>query len=390
MPNLNSGKNCCGCTACEAVCPKNAISMEPDFMGFKYPQVDYEKCIECKLCEKACSFNEEYKTPDNLTQPIPYGVRLKDTAEMMKSRSGGAFVAFSDWILKKGGVVYGAGYKNHFEVAHKRAANATERDEFRGSKYVQSDLAGIFKAVRHDLQQGLWVLFSGTPCQVAGLSAYIPTNLKEKLLTVDIVCHGVPSPHFWHDFLNYVEKKENKIVAGVDFRDKQRFGWRAHKETFTLMDPKSGQSSALSSDTYTFLFYRHLMLRPSCSECKFCNLRRPADLTLADFWGWEKTDKSINKDDKGISLILLNTPKGKNVFEETKHQFDTISPKIEDCMQGHLIRPTTFGKNHDAFISDYESRGFKYVLYKYGNVSWRYKIKNFANRCINKIKKAVH
>ena len=156
-------------------------------------------------------------------------------SEIMKSRSGAAFVAISDYILEKGGVVYGAGYKDHFRVAHKRATTKEERDEFRGSKYVQSDLTGIFRQVKEDLKQGLTVLFSGTPCQTSGLSSYIGKSLRKNLFLVDIVCHGVPGPYIWRDYLTYIEKKHGSRVVKVNFRDKERYGWKAHKETFEFV-----------------------------------------------------------------------------------------------------------------------------------------------------------
>lgn len=386
MPRLKVGNECCGCTACAAVCPQDAINMTPDAMGFKYPKVDYNKCIECGLCEKTCSFTDDYKTPGNFSQPIPYGVRLKDIGQLMESRSGGAFMAFSDWILKKGGIIYGCGYKDHFVVTHKRAKSAEERDAFRGSKYVQSDLEGVFRSVKEDLRQGLWVLFSGTPCQTSGLSSYIPDKLKEKLVIIDIVCHSVPGPKIWEDYLKYIEKKEKMTVIDVDFRDKKKFGWKAHKETLTLQNKKNGEEKTLSTNTYTFLFHQNILFRPSCANCKFCNLRRPSDLTLADFWGWEKTDKKINEDDRGISLVLINTIKGKTIFEETLSFFNTIKPQLNDCMQNHLKHPSTFNPLHEQFKIDYEKKGFDYVLKKYGNVSLKYHIKSFIQKCIGKIK----
>ncbi len=366
-----TGTDCCGCTACAAVCPKDAINMVADPMGFKYPKVDYDKCIECGLCEKTCSFTDSYKTPDNFSQPIPYGARLKDINQLMKSRSGGAFVAFSDWILDKGGVIYGAGYKGHFIVSHKRAINSEQRDEFRGSKYVQSNLDEIFRAVKTDLEAGLWVLFSGTPCQTSGLQSFIPEKLKEKLVTVDIVCHGVPSPQIWQDYIHYLEDKERKFVIGVEFRDKKRFGWKAHKETITLAEPQT----TVSTDIYTHLFFKNIMHRPSCGECKYCNIRRPADLTLADFWGWEKTGSHINDDDKGLSLVFVNTPKGKNIFDTVSDRFYVIQTSIENCMQSHLKSPTKLNPLYIEFANDYAAHGFKYVLRKYGNVGIRHKAK---------------
>lgn len=389
MPDIKRGKDCCGCSACVAVCPKDALTMKADGLGFAYPEVNYDKCVECGLCERVCAFNDHYATPFNFTLPIPFGVRLKDEAGLMESRSGGAFTAFTDWILKKGGVIYGAGYKDHFVVAHKRAADSAGRDEMRGSKYVQSDLDGIFRLVKADLKQGLWVLFSGTACQVAGLSSYIPEALKERLVTVDIVCHGVPAPAIWKDYLQYIEKREGKKVVGVDFRDKKRFGWKAHMESFTLEDPATKDLTTVSTTAYKYLFYQHIMLRPSCGECRYCNLRRPGDLTLADFWGWEKTDSNINADDRGLSLVLVNTPKGKEIFDDSKNRFKCIDPRLEDCMQPQLKHPTALNPKSSGFRRDYEKYGFEYVLKKYGNVGWRFRMRNFSERLERKIRRMV-
>lgn len=232
MIRIEDPSDCCGCTACASVCKHEAIRMEPDALGFLYPRVDETKCVECGLCEKVCAFNENYDRSLNLPKPEAYAARHKDMNEIMRSRSGAAFVAISDYVLEQGGVVYGAGYKDHFRVAHKRAITKEERDEFRGSKYVQSDLTGVFKQVQQDLKEGLIVLFSGTPCQTAGLNSYIGKKLRERLILVDIVCHGVPGPLVWRDYLAYLEKKQGDVISVVNFRDKEEFGWKAHRETF--------------------------------------------------------------------------------------------------------------------------------------------------------------
>lgn len=224
--------DCCGCTACASVCNHDAITMEPDALGFLYPKVDESKCVECGLCEKVCAFNDNYDKSLNLPKPDAYAARHKDMDEVMKSRSGAAFVAISDYILEQGGVVYGAGYKDHFRVTHKRATTKEERDEFRGSKYVQSDLTGVFRMVKQDLKNGLTVLFSGTPCQTSGLNSYVGKKLRENLVLIDIVCHGVPSPYIWRDYIDYLEKKQSDIIKIVNFRDKEKYGWKAHHETF--------------------------------------------------------------------------------------------------------------------------------------------------------------
>lgn len=380
MPILKTGKDCCGCTACYAICPKNAISMESDTLGFKYPKVDREKCVECKLCEKVCAFSKDYKTLETPGLPEPVGARLKDHRQLMLSRSGGAFVGISDWVLNKGGSVYGAGFDKDFRIIHKRAISKEQRDEFRGSKYVQSDLADTLKSIKQDLKDGKWVLFSGTPCQTSGVNSFIPEALREKLVLVDIVCHGVPSPAIWQDFVKWSEKKAGAKLTGVKFRDKDRFGWKAHKETLSFSNGKS-----TSSNSFTYIFYRHIMLRKSCEICHFANLRRPSDLTLADFWGSDKTDPDFNSDDRGASLLFLNTPKGQQIWNEIKDNYDTISPAIANCMQPNLMHPTEISDLSGDFEKDYARKGFLYVLKKYGNYGWRFKIRSMHAKITRKI-----
>lgn len=232
MIKINNPADCCGCSACASICASSAITMVPDKMGFLYPQVDVQKCVACGLCEKVCSFNANYDVKDNLETPIAYGARHKNMHEVETSRSGAVFIAISDYILEHGGVVYGAGYADHFRVVHKRAENKEERNEFKGSKYVQSDMNTVFRQVKADLHDGLTVLFSGTPCQTSGLNSFVGRKLRKNLFLLDIVCHGVPSPYIWRDYLAYLERKQGSSICWVNFRDKQEFGWTAHQETF--------------------------------------------------------------------------------------------------------------------------------------------------------------
>lgn len=228
--------DCCGCTSCASICAHDAITMQPDDLGFLYPIVDNTKCVECGLCEKVCTFNDDYDISLNLSQPDAYAARHKNMDEVETSRSGAAFIAISDWIIAHNGVVYGVGYADHFRVVHKRALTKKERDEFKGSKYVQSDLTGIFRQIKKDLEEGRIVLFSGTPCQTSGLNSYISKKLRENLYLVDIVCHGVPSPYMWRDYIAYLEKKQGDEICQVNFRNKQKFGWNAHRETFKYVN----------------------------------------------------------------------------------------------------------------------------------------------------------
>ena len=381
MINITDKKNCCGCTACASICPHSAIEMKPDVLGFKYPEVDKNKCVDCGLCDKVCAFNVNYDKSLNLPDPIAYAARHKEMSEIMKSRSGAAFVAVSDWILENGGVVYGAGYKGHFVVTHKRATTKEERDEFRGSKYVQSDLTDVFKQVKDDLKNGLTVMFSGTPCQTSGLNSYIGKKLREKLYLVDIVCHGVPGATMWRDYLDYLEKKYNREIMAVNFRDKEHYGWGAHKESFLFAD----FTNFTSFTSFTHIFYQHIAFRMSCGNCHFCNLIRPSDLTLADYWGWQRTDNQFNADDKGCSLVLLNTEKGKELFETVKDKMNVIPAKIENIMQPNLEQPSVFHPKRLDFERNYEKHGFLYILKKYGTESLYKRAYKFARKCGGRI-----
>ena len=374
---ISDPARCCGCSACASICGKKAITMQPDALGFLYPKVDTQKCVDCGLCEKVCAFSNHYDTSSNLYEPKVYAVRHRKMGEIAKSRSGAMFAALSDWVLEHGGVVYGAGYVNHFRVAHKRAVTREQRDEFRGSKYVQSDMGGIFLDVADDLRNGLTVLFTGTPCQTSGLISFL--KLKRislnSLYVADIVCHGVPGPFIWRDYLAYVERKYGDTVLGVSFRDKKEFGWEAHKESFTFKGGKKCKSA------YTYMFYQHIMFRHSCGQCHFTNLRRPSDITLADFWGWQNLDKNFNADDKGVSLVLLNTGKGLHLFENVKSQLDVREADTKVCLQPNLLHPSEIHPLRQTFEEDYTKHGFLYVARKYGDMGWRYRVKLLKRKC---------
>lgn len=364
MINIANKEDCCGCTACASICTHQAITMEPDTLGFLYPKVNLEKCTNCGLCEKVCAFNDNYDKSLNLEKPESYGARHKNINEVETSRSGAAFIAFSDWILEQNGVVYGVGYKDHLCVVHKRATTKKERNEFKGSKYVQSDLRGIFQQVKQDLKNNKIVLFTGTPCQTSGLNSYIGRKYRKNLFLIDIVCHGVPSPSIWKDYISYYEKKYKKTILSVNFRDK-KYGWDSHKETFILEDRIKVSPKY---HPWSTLFCEKIMYRKSCGICHFCNIIRPSDITIADFWGWEKTMTKINLDNMGISLLLINTAKGKELFQNTKSELTTFRARLEDCLQPNLKFPTILNTQSSNFENQYQKYGFEYIIKKYTNV----------------------
>lgn len=382
MIKIKRVEDCCGCTACQSICAHGAISMHPDSLGFLYPVVDEAKCTNCGLCEKVCAFNDCYDKTLNLDAPILFGARHVDIKEVETSRSGAAFVALSDYVLGLGGVVYGVGYEKHFHVVHKRATTKLVRDEFKGSKYTQSDLSGIFRQVRDDLKNGYTVLFSGTPCQIAGLKSFVGKKLSENLILVDIICHGTPSPNIWRDYLAYIENLHGAKATSVDFRNKRDFGWHDHKESFVI------KGETITSEWYKHAFYKHIMLRPSCGVCHFCNTKRPGDITLADFWGWEKSDSIINADDKGISLLFVNTEKGKHLLENVKNSLELIPVELKNCLQPNMQHPSYFHPKWRKFAKDYGKYGFNYVyenLDKYDIPTTGDKLKSKFKGCIKRI-----
>lgn len=215
----------------------------------------------------------------NWKQPKVYAVQHKSETVRAASKSGGIFTAVSDWILTQNGIVYGCALHERFRAVHIRALNAEDRDRMRGSKYIQSKLGDTYENVKNDLIDGRVVLFTGTSCQVAGLKQYLGKEY-ENLLCVDIVCHGVPSPKVWDEYLRWQEEKNKTKVMKVDFRNKTDFGWRAHKETLTFENGKN-----ISSKVFTTLFYGHSILRPSCYECPYKSVMHPGDVTIVDYWG---------------------------------------------------------------------------------------------------------
>lgn len=369
MIQITDPAACCGCSACASICHHKAITMRPDALGFLYPEVDESLCVDCGLCDRVCAFSDVYDRSANLPEPDVYAARHKEMAEIEKSRSGAMFAALTDWVLAQGGAVYGAGYADHFRVVHKRATTPAQRDEFRGSKYVQSDMGSTFVEVAQDLKSGLTVLFSGTPCQTSGLASYLRLRHIDtaKLYMVDIVCHGVPSPYYWRDYLAFIERKQKERVTAVNFRDKSQLGWAAHKESFTFRDGKTY--------TYTYTFYQHIMFRHSCGVCHFTNLQRPSDVTIADFWGWQKVDETFNADDKGVSLVLVNTDKGRRLFDAVKASMHYLPSDTQACLQPNLLHPSEIHPMRDQFERDYVRHGLVYVMKRYGDMGWRYKLK---------------
>ena len=329
--SVSNKTDCCGCSACQSVCPTNSILMKTDDEGFRYPEVEQKTCIDCGFCREACTFDSEWGGLKDFAPDRPldvFGVKHKNEEIRQASRSGGVFTALTDHILACGGTVYGVALNSKFLAEHRRADTKNERDRFRGSKYIQSDMGNVYAQIREDLKAGRAVFFSGTPCQVAAVRKSIKREASENLYLVDIICHGVPSPKVWRDYLDEREKECGAPVEAVDFRSK-KFGWSASKETYII------KGVEYDSEFFTKLFYSHWIIRPSCFECKYKCVPRVGDITIADYWGIEKAIPNFN-DDKGVSLVLINTEKGQHLFDSVKGDTVWQKAKLEDSMQNSL------------------------------------------------------
>ena len=219
---------------------------------------------------------------------------------------------------------------------------------------------GVFRLVKEDLKNGFMVLFSGTPCQTSGLNAYVGKRLRDKLVLIDIVCHGVPSPFIWRDYINYIEKETKKNIVKVDFREKSFNGWKAHKEFFIFDD-----NSSVTQTLWTDMFYRHIMFRHSCEVCHYTNTRRPSDITLADYWGWENNVPDFNSDDRGVSIVLLNTNKGVSIFSKCKNLINTIPVNLKNSLQPNLKRPSVINPLRSSFENYYKRNGYLKSITRY-------------------------
>lgn len=374
-------EDCCGCTACKSICFTKAIEMKPDEEGFLYPKINQELCIDCGLCRKVCPLQNQVNIHYRLSEPLVFAVKHKEKQVKMSSASGGVYTAISDYALELSNAIYGVEFDEKFNIQHNRAISAIERDKFKGSKYVQSDLKETFKQIQKDLNNDKGVLFTGTGCQVAGLRKYLnDTKINtDKLITNDIICHGTPSPLLWNDYLKFIYK--NSRLKSYTFRYKKK-GWRGYNVKVKF---ENGRRKINSSDikVYANLFSSNLILRPSCYNCKFTNLQRPSDIMIGDFWGIEKTIPEID-DDKGISLVLLNTSKGKDIFEKLKNDLDIWESNTKDCLQPNLQYPTKKPEIRDQFWEDYYKFGFQYIAKKYAGYSFKCRVKKLVKSSLQK------
>lgn len=349
--------HCCGCSACASACPKQCITMIEDNEGFLYPKVNEGICINCGLCEKVCNMLHPYEghEPKKVLAAINKHEEIR-----LKSSSGGIFHILAERTIRNGGVVFGARFDKNWQVVIDYAEDMEGVEAFMGSKYVQSRIEHAYIDVKRFLAEGRDVLFSGTPCQVAGLRKFLCKHY-ENLLTVDFICHGTPSPKVWRIYLNEVVNR-SQVINSVEFRNKTK-GWKnfSFKLRYNEEDNSISMLSPFQQNHYMKAFLQDISLRPSCYSCKAKGGSSHSDITIADFWGINTIFPEMD-DDKGTGLVFSNTEKGQerldlsltqmNVAETTYEQIKPLNPACYRSPKIHPKRREFFERLDDENIID--------------------------------------
>ncbi len=365
-------KDCTGCSACAHICPKNCINMEADNCGFLYPYINKELCVNCGICEKTCPVLNK-KTQENIINVNCYAAKTIEEAVRKQSSSGGVFSVIAKKILNNNGIVYGAAFDENFVVKHIGISAIDDLDLLRRSKYVQSHLNNSFESVESDLKDGKNVLFTGTPCQVEGLLSYLKKPY-ENLITMDFVCHGVPAPGVWKRYKTILEKQYNSKITAVNFRDKS-LGW---KISSIRIEFENGNvySNTFGTDPYMKAFLANIDLRNSCYLCKFKSTHHKSDMTVADFWGIDKINPETD-DDKGLSLLFINTEKGKAFLTDIENDLTLIKTDIEKAFPFNpcIIKPVPEHNFRQYFLSNYSKGDFEKTVESCLNPSYVTRLK---------------
>lgn len=356
MKLICNKEKCFGCRVCEKSCPKKAIKMIEDEKGFLYPEIDEKICNNCGICKKVCPSLD--KMPDLVPLKI-YACKNKDAEKRNSSSSGGVFQEIANLVLQMNGSIYGASFNNENKVVHIRGNSIDDLEKIKKSKYVQSDMEYVFDCINQDIKQDKYVLFSGTPCQVQAIKNY--KNLTNtKILTVDIVCHGVPSPKIFEDYKKYLEKIYNSKIVSINFRHKNE------KSTQNIkVDFENGQSyisNFSEGDIFYSLFLKNIILRDSCYDCKYKNFNRISDITLGDFWGYQNGSAKEFGDKKGISLVLINTKKGMDIFDKIKNNIEFFEISKEECYPYNCFFNFEVPKEYNEIWKEYMEKGFESII----------------------------
>lgn len=378
--NTLNKEKCCGCSACVNACPKHALKMISDRDGFFYPQMNISMCIHCGKCVEVCPMEKE------ICDYFPtffqaFAAYSKKDSYIYNSSSGGIFPEIASWVIQNGGVVYGATMDENFNVFHTRIVQRSDIHCLQGSKYVQSYMGESMAQCQEDLEKKKMVFFTGTGCQIFGLKQYLGKEYNN-LLTADVICHGVPSNLFFKQYIEFLEKKHRGKLTEINFRDKKRNGWSI-TQRYQIQKKKIVKDYFLNRDMseYFTAFLNGMIARESCYICPFATLDRSADITMGDFWGYQRTRPDLAHKE-GLSLLLINTEKGIQIVRElqkTGVYFERISyESVEKSDNKNLYIPTKRPLERDKIYEDLHKYDFTYIAKKYcrGNRTLKAYIKN--------------
>lgn len=349
---IKNKSDCCGCSACNEICPKTCISMKRDSEGFFYPQVNLGTCIDCHLCEKVCPIiNVE---PESEKLQTAHLVQIKDDAIRKESSSGGAFSAIAKWVLKQNGVVFGASLDiESFEVHHRWVDNEADLSLFRNSKYVQSHMDNSYREVQEFLETGTWVCFSGTPCQIEGLYHFLRGKKYDKLLLIDVVCYGIPSPGLFKDYMKWKQQQIGGKFQKILFREKLLC---YNYTSFSIFNncPELNYHQGVEREQFMRSFFSDINVRPSCYDCKFKKRYRVSDFTIWDCYDVKAFSKRF--DEEGTNRVLVHSELGNKILKEirdwTKEEpYADIDRFISDEIA--MVKSVTMNPKRKQFFADY-------------------------------------
>lgn len=371
MINITDKSACCGCTACANICPKEAIEMVADTEGFLYPSVDKNSCVECGLCDKVCPIQQ--KCESNPKKVDSYVLRTKADDILMNSTSGGFVTPLAEYVLEHNGILCAAAYDKDFTVKHimLESAEKEKLENIRGSKYVQSDLKDCFKRIKNYLEMGVKVCFIGTTCQVTGLKSFLQKDY-EGLITVDLVCHGVPSPKLWNKYIDYQKNKYCSEIREISFRNKT-YGYHSGTMKIRFSNGKTYYGSA-RVDYMLKSFFKEIASRPSCYQCGFKTINRCSDYTIYDCWHAAQLVKDLHDDDQGYTNVIVQSEKGKKLLTQIQNQYEMYPADTEKAIEldGIMVKKsaTPHPKRND-FYKEIDKKQLPEQICEFIPVSWK-------------------
>ena len=383
MIDIKDVSKCNGCHACMAVCPKQCIQMRADKEGFLYPYVEVKNCIHCGLCKKVCP-TQNIRVVETTMRAKAYAAINKDEKVRLQSSSGGLFTAIATYILEQGGVVFGAAFDSAFKVVHIYTESVEGLKEFQGSKYVQSVIGDTYRQAEVFLKEGRKVLFSGTPCQIGGLKAFLQKEY-ENLYTQDLICHGVPSPLVWEKYVAYRQSLESGAkLREIAFRAKNE-SWKRYSVS-CVFDNDAEYRQTADRDAYMQVFLKNLCLRPSCYDCAFKTKERVADITLADFWGIQHVLPEMD-DDKGTSLVIAHSAKGSSLLQAIRETIDCKEVSLDEAIYHNkaMVVSVENPKRRDKFMKEIVKKEFMVAHKKYCRLTVFQKFRTLLGKIKRKI-----